>query len=39
MEIHLAEIFVTDQDRALAFYTETLGLEVPTDAQYGKEHR
>ena len=39
MEIHLAEIFVTDQDRALAFYTERLGFEVHTNAAYGEGFR
>jgi predicted enzyme related to lactoylglutathione lyase len=39
MEIHLAEIFVADQDRALAFYTEQLGFEVHTDAPYSDENR
>jgi catechol 2,3-dioxygenase-like lactoylglutathione lyase family enzyme len=39
MDIHLAEIFVSDQDRALAFYTETLGFEVHTDAPYGEDYR
>ena len=35
MRIKLAQVFVTDQDRAQAFYTEKLGFRVKTDAEYG----
>jgi catechol 2,3-dioxygenase-like lactoylglutathione lyase family enzyme len=33
--IHLSSIFVLDQDQALDFYVNTLGLEVDTDADLG----
>src|SRR5262245_6298544 len=39
MRIGLTEIFVDDQDRARAFYTEVLGLQVKTDAAYGDAAR
>ncbi|MGH3737374.1 MAG: VOC family protein [Micromonosporaceae bacterium] len=35
MRIRLAQIFVTDQERALAFYTGKLGFQVKTNAEYG----
>lgn len=35
MRIAFAEIFVTDQDTAKAFYTEKLGFVERTDAAYG----
>jgi catechol 2,3-dioxygenase-like lactoylglutathione lyase family enzyme len=38
MRIHLASIFVDDQDKALRFYTETLGFEKKQDVPLG-EHR
>jgi predicted enzyme related to lactoylglutathione lyase len=39
MRIKLAGIFVDDQDRARTFYTEVLGLEIKTDADYGPDAR
>lgn len=39
MYIRLAEIFVEDQDKALAFYTDLLGFRVDTDAAYGEDAR
>ena len=38
MKITLSSVFVDDQDRALAFYTEKLGFEVAADVPLG-EHR
>jgi predicted enzyme related to lactoylglutathione lyase len=35
MKIGVTDIHVDDQDRARAFYTQALGLEVRTDADYG----
>lgn len=35
MRISFAQLFVTDQDRALEFYTDKLGFQVKTDAAYG----
>lgn len=35
LRVHLVELFVDDQDKARAFYTEKLGFEVETDAAYG----
>jgi len=35
IKIKLAGIFVDDQDAALKFYTELLGLQVQTDSDYG----
>jgi catechol 2,3-dioxygenase-like lactoylglutathione lyase family enzyme len=35
MRIGITELFVDDQERARAFYTEVLGLEVKSDAPYG----
>ena len=32
--VHFTEVKVSDQDRALAFYTEKLGCTVHTDADY-----
>jgi catechol 2,3-dioxygenase-like lactoylglutathione lyase family enzyme len=32
-------VFVSDQDRALSFFTEKLGLEVVFDQQYGPDFR
>jgi predicted enzyme related to lactoylglutathione lyase len=37
--INFQSVPVTDQDRALAFYTEKLGLAVQTDAPYGDDWR
>ncbi len=37
--VHNAEILVSDQDRALAFYTETLGWEKRDDNSYAPEYR
>ena len=39
MRIRLTSLFVDDQDKALKFYTETLGFQVKTDAAYGPEDR
>ncbi len=33
--INISQVFVLDQDAALAWYTETLGLEVHTDLDLG----
>ncbi len=33
--INISQVFVLDQDEALAWYTETLGLEVHTDVDLG----
>jgi catechol 2,3-dioxygenase-like lactoylglutathione lyase family enzyme len=38
-EVGTVVIPVTDQDRALSFYTEKLGFEVHTDAGYGEGTR
>jgi catechol 2,3-dioxygenase-like lactoylglutathione lyase family enzyme len=38
MRIHLASIFVDDQEKAVRFYTETLGFEKKEDVPVG-EHR
>jgi catechol 2,3-dioxygenase-like lactoylglutathione lyase family enzyme len=35
MRIGVAEVFVDDQDKARAFYTEVLGFRVKADAPYG----
>lgn len=37
MHIKFAEIPVSDQDRAIAFYTEHLGASVVTDRDYGDD--
>jgi len=37
--IKFASIPVTDQDRALAFYTEKLGFRVATDQPFSDEQR
>jgi catechol 2,3-dioxygenase-like lactoylglutathione lyase family enzyme len=39
MRIGLTEIFVDDQKRARAFYTEVLGLQVKSDAPYSDTAR
>lgn len=39
MRIKLSGIFVDDQDRARAFYTEKLGFQVKTDAPYSEDAR
>jgi predicted enzyme related to lactoylglutathione lyase len=36
-QVKLVNIPVTDQDRALAFYTEKLGFEVKTDVAFGPQ--
>lgn len=36
MRIHLASVFVDDQDRALAFYTDVLGFEKKTEFPAGE---
>ena len=36
MRIHLASIFVDDQDQALSFYTETLGFQKKADVPLGE---
>lgn len=38
-KINFQAIPVTDQDRALKFYTENLGFSVHTDAPYGEDWR
>ena len=38
MKIHLASVFVDDQDKALRFYTEILGFQKKEDVPLG-EHR
>ncbi|MFJ8579828.1 VOC family protein [Micromonospora sp. NPDC093277] len=38
MRVNLASVFVDDQEKALAFYTEVLGFEPKTDIPLG-EHR
>jgi lactoylglutathione lyase len=37
--VKFAELPVVDQDRAVRFYTGTLGLEVAQDAKYGDDWR
>jgi predicted enzyme related to lactoylglutathione lyase len=39
MRIGLVEVFFDDQERARAFYTEVVGLELKTDADYGEGSR
>lgn len=39
MRVNFVSIPVSDQDRALAFYTEKLGFEVITDMPYGPNQR
>ena len=39
MKIGVAEVFVDDQDKALAFYTDVLGLVVKVDASYSESSR
>ena len=36
MRIHLTSVFVDDQDKALAFYTEVLGFEKKTEIPIGE---
>jgi catechol 2,3-dioxygenase-like lactoylglutathione lyase family enzyme len=36
MRIHLASVFVDDQDKALRFYTEVLGFKPKTDVPAGE---
>ena len=36
MRIHLTSVFVGDQDKALAFYTEVLGFEKKTEIPMGE---
>ena len=36
MRIHLTSVFVDDQDKALAFYTEVLGFEKKTEIPMGE---
>ena len=36
MRIHLTSVFVDDQDRALAFYTEVLGFQKKTEIPMGE---
>jgi len=36
MRIHLTSVFVDDQDKALAFYTEVLGFERKTEIPMGE---
>jgi catechol 2,3-dioxygenase-like lactoylglutathione lyase family enzyme len=36
MRIHLAHVFVNDQDKALAFYTEVLGFTLKHDVPVGE---
>jgi predicted enzyme related to lactoylglutathione lyase len=35
MRIKLTAVYVDDQDRARAFYTDVLGMQLKTDAAYG----
>ncbi|MEC9435518.1 MAG: VOC family protein [Pseudomonadota bacterium] len=37
--VNFVSIPVTDQDRALAFYRDLMGMEVQTDAPYGDDWR
>jgi catechol 2,3-dioxygenase-like lactoylglutathione lyase family enzyme len=37
MRIHLASVFVDDQEKALRFYTEILGFEKKEDAPIGED--
>jgi catechol 2,3-dioxygenase-like lactoylglutathione lyase family enzyme len=39
MRIGVTEVFVDDQDKGRAFYTEVLGLVVKVDASYGDTSR
>jgi len=39
MRIGLVDVFVDDQDRALTFYTDGLGLQIKDDAAYGPDGR
>lgn len=39
LRIKLTELFVDDQEKARAFYTDKLGFEVGTDAAYGPDER
>jgi catechol 2,3-dioxygenase-like lactoylglutathione lyase family enzyme len=39
LRVRVISIPVSDQDRAKAFYVETLGFEVVTDAPYGEGRR
>lgn len=39
LRITLAELFVYDQDKARAFYTEKLGFQVDRDVPYGPDAR
>jgi catechol 2,3-dioxygenase-like lactoylglutathione lyase family enzyme len=39
MHLQFAELPVSDQDRAKAFYTEKLGCRVVADASMGEEWR
>jgi catechol 2,3-dioxygenase-like lactoylglutathione lyase family enzyme len=39
MRIGVTEVFVDDQDKAHAFYTEVLGFEVKVDAPYSETAR
>ena len=39
MRIGLASVYVDDQDKALRFYTEILGLQLKTDAPYSETER
>ncbi len=38
MRIHLTSVYVDDQDRARAFYTDVLGFEVQEDFPVGEYH-
>jgi catechol 2,3-dioxygenase-like lactoylglutathione lyase family enzyme len=39
MRVKVVTVYVTDQDKAKAFYTETLGFTLRDDAPYGPEFR
>jgi predicted enzyme related to lactoylglutathione lyase len=39
VRIGITEVFVDDQDEALRFYTEVLGMQLRTDAPYSDTHR
>ena len=38
-KIHLVVVLVSDQERALAFYTDTLGFEKRADIPFGDQYR
>jgi lactoylglutathione lyase len=38
-QAHVVSVYVSDQDRALDFYTNALGFELRWDARYGEDYR